>query len=61
MRAFISTKHPVLVKEGHSVLVHVKGFLPYFFIAVPRGFVAEDIQSFMSDLNVRQGLFVFFY
>ncbi|KAI0295971.1 hypothetical protein BC826DRAFT_1006478 [Russula brevipes] len=40
-----------VTEEGHSVLVHVKGFMPYFFVAVPRGFVAEDIQSFMSELN----------
>lgn len=41
-------------KEGHSVLVHVTGFMPYFFIAVPRGFEEEDIDPFRADLNVRQ-------
>jgi len=29
--------------------------MPYFFIAVPRGFETADIAPFISDLNVRQG------
>lgn len=37
------------------MLVHVTGFMPYFFIAVPRGFENADIAPFKSDLNVRQG------
>jgi hypothetical protein len=37
------------------VLVHVTGFMPYFFIAVPRGFENADIAPFISELNVRQG------
>jgi len=47
-------KHLPYVQEGHSVLAHIKGFWPYFYVAVPRGFETEDIHSFMSDLNVRQ-------
>jgi DNA polymerase family B, exonuclease domain len=43
------------VKEGHSVLIHVTGFMPYFYIPVPRGFENADIAPFISDLNVRQG------
>lgn len=46
------------VKEGHSVLVHVTGFMPYFYIAMPRGFESADIASFISDLNVRRGRLV---
>ncbi|KAH9967292.1 DNA polymerase family B-domain-containing protein [Russula dissimulans] len=38
--------------EGHSVLAHIKGFWPYFYVPVPRGFETEDIQPFMSDLNI---------
>lgn len=45
----------LLCQEGHSVLVHVTGFMPYFFIAVPRGFENADIAPFISDLNVRRG------
>ena len=41
------------VKEGHSVLVHVTGFMPYFFIPVPRGFENADIAPFITELNVR--------
>ena len=37
------------------MLVHVTGFMPYFYIGVPRGFENEDIAPFISDLNVRQG------
>ena len=37
------------------MLVHVTGFMPYFFIAVPRGFENADIAPFISELNVRQG------
>jgi len=47
-------KYLLRVKEGHSVLAHVTGFWPYFFIAVPRGFQNEDIEPFKEDLNVRQ-------
>jgi len=40
-----------VTQEGHSVLAHVTGFWPYFFIAVPRGFQNEDIEPFKEDLN----------
>lgn len=40
-------------QEGHSVLANVHDFLPYFYIAVPRGFTEADIGSFMVQLNVR--------
>ncbi|KAG9047307.1 DNA-directed DNA polymerase delta [Tulasnella sp. UAMH 9824] len=37
--------------EGHSVLAHVSDFLPYFYVAMPRGFVEEDRESLRSKLN----------
>ena len=37
------------------MLAHITGFMPYFYIPVPRGFETEDIHPFMSELNVRQG------
>ena len=39
-------------QAGQSVLAHITGFLPYFYIAVPRGFGQDDLESFRSDLNV---------
>ncbi|KAG8967416.1 DNA-directed DNA polymerase delta [Tulasnella sp. 419] len=40
-----------VTKAGHSVLAHVYGFLPYFFIAMPRGFQDEDMGPFRDYLN----------
>ncbi|PWN19351.1 hypothetical protein BCV69DRAFT_283987 [Microstroma glucosiphilum] len=40
-----------VTKEGHSVLVHVNSFLPYFFIAAPRGFRPADCTDFTNHLN----------
>ncbi|CAO1619422.1 unnamed protein product [Sympodiomycopsis kandeliae] len=40
-----------VTKEGHSVLVHVNSFLPYFFIAAPRGFRPADCNDFTNHLN----------
>lgn len=41
-------------QAGHSVLAHVNGFYPYFYIAAPRGFRNEDLESFRTYLNVRE-------
>jgi hypothetical protein len=38
---------------GHSVLVHVSAFLPYFYMHAPRGFVASDCTAFLNHLCVR--------
>ncbi|PWN94634.1 putative DNA polymerase delta catalytic subunit [Tilletiopsis washingtonensis] len=35
---------------GHSVLVHVSAFLPYFYMHAPRGFVASDCTAFLNHL-----------
>ncbi|KAH7905236.1 ribonuclease H-like domain-containing protein [Hygrophoropsis aurantiaca] len=40
-----------VTEEGHSVLAHVSGFLPYFYIAVPRGFDKVDFDAFAEYLN----------
>ena len=34
------------------MLANITEFLPYFYIAVPRGFTNEDIEPFRSHLNV---------
>ena len=39
-------------KEGHSVMVHVHGFLPYFFVNAPRGFTQGACTDFKNALNV---------
>ncbi|KAK0527699.1 DNA-directed DNA polymerase delta [Tilletia horrida] len=40
-----------VTKDGHSVLVHVNGFLPYFYLAAPRGFIEDDCRAFQNHLN----------
>ncbi|KAG6868419.1 hypothetical protein C0993_003363 [Termitomyces sp. T159_Od127] len=40
-----------VTEAGHSVLAHITDFLPYFYIAVPRGFNKEDVIPFRQDLN----------
>ncbi|KAI8974553.1 DNA polymerase family B-domain-containing protein [Trametes punicea] len=44
-----------VTEGGHSVLSHVTDFLPYFYIATPRGFSNDDIDSFMRYLNTTSG------
>lgn len=39
-------------KNGNSVVATVTDYLPYFYVAVPRGFRDEDIEPFKSHLNV---------
>lgn len=40
-------------QAGHSVLMHVTQFLPYFYIPVPRGFTNDDVDAFRDHLDVR--------
>ncbi|KAJ6624961.1 DNA polymerase family B-domain-containing protein [Mycena sp. CBHHK59/15] len=40
-----------VTKDGNSVLVHATDFLPYFYIAQPRGFREEDLDAFRLYLN----------
>ena len=41
--------------NGHSVLVHVHGFLPYFYAAAPRGFGESTCSDLQSALNTSFG------
>ncbi|ORY22054.1 DNA polymerase delta catalytic subunit [Rhizoclosmatium globosum] len=40
-----------ITEEGFSVLAHVHGFLPYFYVPAPNGFKEEHVQSFMTTLD----------
>lgn len=46
-------------QEGHSVLAHITDFLPYFYVAMPRGFTSEDLTPFMDWINVSLSLMLF--
>jgi DNA polymerase delta subunit 1 len=37
---------------GNSVLAHVHGFRPYFYIAAPSGFLNKDLDSLKDTINV---------
>lgn len=44
-----------LTREGHSVLVHVRGVLPYFYVPAPHSpFDENDCESFRLALNARR-------
>eukprot|EP00899_Mesostigma_viride_P005512 jgi/Mesvir1/14962/Mv14630-RA.2 len=40
-----------VTEEGNSVCAFVHGFLPYFYIAMPRGFQPDHCESFRNSLN----------
>ncbi|CAE6528011.1 unnamed protein product [Rhizoctonia solani] len=40
-----------VTSEGHSVLARVTNFLPYFYIATPRGYDPGESQAFIDHLN----------
>ena len=37
--------------EGNSVLCHVHGFLPYFYVPAPQNFSPDHCENFRADLN----------
>lgn len=37
--------------EGNSVLCHIHGFVPYFFVPAPKGFEHSHCKSFQDALN----------
>ncbi|VDM34153.1 unnamed protein product, partial [Hydatigera taeniaeformis] len=38
-------------EKGHSVVAHVHGFLPYFYVAAPQNFMQEHLEEFRRQLN----------
>lgn len=40
-------------QEGNSVLAHIHGFRPYFYVAAPPGFLNKDLESLKDTINVR--------
>ena len=38
--------------RGNSVLAHVYGFRPYFYVAAPSGFLNRDLDSLKDTINV---------
>lgn len=41
-----------VTEGGHSVVAHVHGFMPYFFVSVPNTFRPEDVPEFRKRLNL---------
>ncbi|KAJ3135221.1 DNA polymerase delta catalytic subunit, partial [Irineochytrium annulatum] len=41
-----------VTENGASILCHVHGFLPYFYVPAPNGFKEEHIEHFRQSLNV---------
>ena len=37
--------------EGNSVLCHIHGFVPYFYVPAPPGFQQSHCSSFQDGLN----------
>lgn len=55
-----TSDYKLLSKDGHSVLAHVRDFLPYFWIAAPRGFKDADCVPFCDYLNVSSATPLFY-
>jgi hypothetical protein len=46
-----------LTKKGNSILLHVHGFKPYFYVAAPKDFMTEDCKHLRDQLNVSRAKF----
>ncbi|TIC02451.1 ARM repeat-containing protein [Wallemia mellicola] len=44
-----------VTQDGYSVMANVTGFLPYLYIAAPRGFTKEECEGFSGYLNATFG------
>ena len=41
-----------VTQEGNSVLAHIHGFAPYFYVAAQQGFKLEDCGKFLVNMHV---------
>ena len=37
---------------GHSVVAHIHGFMPYFYVSAPPNFMQEHLLEFRNQLNL---------
>ncbi|KAF9649950.1 hypothetical protein BDM02DRAFT_3227677 [Thelephora ganbajun] len=44
-----------ITQEGHSVLMNITHFDPYFYVPCPRGFASDDLEPFKNYLNEVSG------
>ena len=42
-----------VTKEGNSVVAHVHGFMPYFYVRAPPNMQPQDIPGFQATLNAK--------
>lgn len=40
-----------ITMEGNSVLCHIHGFVPYFFVPAPSNMMKDDCHAFQDSLN----------
>lgn len=45
-----------LTEKGNSILAHITGFLPYFFVPAPNGFNTKHLQPFIRALETAVGI-----
>ncbi|TFK74920.1 hypothetical protein BDN72DRAFT_832633 [Pluteus cervinus] len=45
-----------VTREGNSVMAKITHFLPYFYVALPRGFLASDLGAFQQYLSTLAGI-----
>lgn len=41
-----------VTQNGNSVLAHIHGFRPYFYVAAPAGFMNADLDRLKDAINV---------
>lgn len=41
-----------VTRDGNSVLAHIHGFRPYFYVAAPPGFMNRDLEALRDAINV---------